>query len=81
MSRIFVSLSPAPSAGRQLGATQQVIVNAVDLAQKPAAGESQDGGEADAPEWWKIYHGLSDPEIDELDRSIRQRANLTRHVE
>lgn len=67
--------------GRQLGETQQVIVKVVDLGQEPAVGESQDGGEADVPEWWKIYDGLSDREIDELDRAIRQRANLTRHVE
>ena len=68
--------------GCQLAETQQVIVNVVEISPKPAVGESHDrGSEIDVPEWWKIYDGLSDEEIDELDRAIQQRANLTRHIE
>ena len=35
----------------------------------------------EVPEWWKVYEGLSDEEIDRLDQAIRQRANLTRVFE
>ncbi len=30
------------------------------------------------PEWWNVYEGLSDEEIDRLDKAIRERADLTR---
>lgn len=30
------------------------------------------------PAWWNIYEGLSDEEVDHLDASVRQRADLTR---
>jgi hypothetical protein len=33
------------------------------------------------PEWWSVYEGLSDAEIDRLDRAIRERAGLTRQFE
>jgi len=33
------------------------------------------------PAWWNIYEGLSEERIEELDRAIRQRANLTRDFE
>jgi hypothetical protein len=67
--------------GHELAETQQVILNVVDLDDATAAAESG-GGKPDAgvPDWWKIYEGLSDSEIDELDRAIRQRANLTRDI-
>lgn len=29
----------------------------------------------DIPDWWRIYEGLSDEEIDRLDNAIRQRAD------
>jgi hypothetical protein len=32
------------------------------------------------PEWWNVYEGLSDEEIDRLDQAIRERADLTRPV-
>jgi hypothetical protein len=39
--------------------------------------ETDDG----LPEWWNVYEGLSDAEIDRLDQAIRQRAELTRHFD
>lgn len=30
------------------------------------------------PDWWNVYEGLSDAEIEEIDAAIRQRCNLTR---
>jgi hypothetical protein len=35
----------------------------------------------DVPDWWKIYDGLSEEEIERLDQAIRQRADLTRAVQ
>ncbi|HEV3005362.1 MAG TPA: hypothetical protein VGX78_12930 [Pirellulales bacterium] len=38
-------------------------------------------GAADVPNWWRIYEGLSDEEVEKLDQAIRQRADLTRHFD
>ena len=66
--------------GTHLADHQQVIIGIVDLdrgsTDKPSAPTSEQ-----VPDWWKIYEGLSDEEVDRLDRAIRQRANLTRVFE
>ena len=68
--------------GCQLRETQQVIVSVVNLDLGPTAQESADEkGADDVPDWWKIYEGLSDEGVEELDQAIRQRADLTRHFE
>ena len=67
--------------GHQLRETQQVIVNVVNLdlaTSQPMLGSQHAN---DVPEYWKIYEGLSDAEVDQLDQAIRQRANLTRNFE
>ena len=65
--------------GHQLCETQQVIVNVVnlDLSSDVLPGATSDAG---VPEWWNVYDGLNDDEIDRLDEAIRQRANLTRDL-
>lgn len=57
--------------GRSLAESQQVVVNVLELPD-PKAG---------VPDWWNIYEGLSDEEIDRLDAAIRERADLTRTFE
>ena len=66
--------------GHQLRETQQIIVNVVNL-DLTAPSQAASGRSDDVPEFWKIYDGLSDAEVDVLDQAIRQRANLTRHFE
>ncbi|HEV3142782.1 MAG TPA: hypothetical protein VGZ47_02740 [Gemmataceae bacterium] len=65
--------------GKHLAEHQQVIISVTNLnlakADQPAAPSEE------VPEWWKVYEGLSDEEIDRLDQAIRQRANLTRVFE
>jgi hypothetical protein len=68
--------------GHELSETQQVIVNVVNAelpAENPA--ETVHQGIPDVPDWWRIYDGLSDDEVDRLDEAVRQRANLTRVFE
>ena len=65
--------------GHQLRETQQVIVNVVNLDLSAGKIESVEQS-AEVPDWWKVYDGLTDDEVDELDASI-QRANLTRRFE
>ena len=66
--------------GRQLRETQTIVLNLVNIdwnIPNPVSSCPM----PDVPDYWKIYDGLSDEEIDKLDGEIRQRANLTRHFE
>jgi hypothetical protein len=65
--------------GRELGEDQQVIIKVV-TAVTPQTAAQQEESSSEVPDWWKIYEGLSDDEIELLDKAIRQRANLTRSV-
>ena len=67
--------------GQQLRENQQVVFSVlnVDLS-KPLLAQT-DSAEDGIPEWWKVYDGLSDDEVDRLDGAIRQRANFTRVFE
>jgi hypothetical protein len=66
--------------GKRLAENQQLIISVVSLdVSKPDA--CGDENAMAVPEWWNIYEGLSDDEIDRLDQAIRQRAKLTRHFE
>ena len=63
--------------GHGLGESHQLIVNVVNIdPANQASVSTQETGEI--PDWWKIYEGLSETEIDALDQAIRQRADLTR---
>ena len=64
--------------GHQLTETQQVIVNVVDSDDATAARSQVHLTGDDVPAWWRIYEGLSDEQVDELDQAIKQRADLTR---
>ncbi len=65
--------------GHQLQESQQITVNVVNIGLNTPGPTSDDTRPA-IPDHWKIGDGLSEAEVDELDRDIRQRANLTRHV-
>jgi hypothetical protein len=68
--------------GHELRETQQVILNVVNL--DPGTSAARSCGRpflADVPDSWRVYEGLSDAEIDELDEAIRQRADLSRDFE
>jgi hypothetical protein len=47
----------------------------IDVASAPVSSVTVDA--ATVPDWWNVYQGLSDADIDELDRSI-QRLDMTR---
>lgn len=67
--------------GHELFETQQVIVKVVNGEIGATGNTEKQQAESDVPDWWKIYEGLSDEAIDELDGLIRQRADLTRETE
>jgi hypothetical protein len=65
--------------GHSLSETEQAILNVV---RRPSAdGPSIETAGNEPPEFWNIYDGLSDQEIDDLDAAIKERADLTRVFE
>jgi hypothetical protein len=46
------------------------VMNGTPVAATPAGGP--------LPEWTRVYEGLSDQQIDELEKIVLERANLTR---
>ena len=65
--------------GHGLSESQQVIVNVVDLDPGCETSPAVATG-AEIPKWRNVYEGLDEEEIDRLDASINQRANLTRDL-
>ncbi|MEX0702467.1 MAG: hypothetical protein WD069_10265 [Planctomycetales bacterium] len=71
--------------GERLCEDQRILIEVVDagasMQRATAEPPRETGAVPDVPDWWKIYEGLSDEEIDQLDEAIRQRADLTRTFE
>jgi hypothetical protein len=82
--------------GQGLSENQKIIITIVNSGvssppdEEPASGEAPSAEETgpsaqqsgdQIPDCWKVYEGLSDEEVDCLDKAIRERANLTRHFE
>jgi hypothetical protein len=71
--------------GQPLHENQQVIINVVTMGVSLPVPETDraNGSEAMSavPDWWKIYEGLSEEEIDRLDAAVNQQADLTRNFE
>jgi hypothetical protein len=65
--------------GDRLAEHQQIIISVVNL-DLASPVESDTSASAGVPEWWNMYEGLSDEEVDRLDQAIRQRADLTRSL-
>lgn len=64
--------------GHSVREDQRLLIQLTDVDKVATPHETQ---EDEIPEWWNVYEGLSDEEIEKLDRAIRQRANLTRNFE
>jgi hypothetical protein len=57
--------------GKHLAENQQVIISVVNVDLALPASE-------EVPDWWKVYEGLNDEDVDRLDQAIRPRADLSR---
>jgi len=59
--------------GRQLQENQQVVINirSVDAPNSTAGASQTDGvSTTSLPEWCNVYEGLSDEEVDQIEKSI-----------
>lgn len=88
MERIIRNVAEIDSADRRaiehligdrLAEHQQIIISVVNL-DLASPVESPIPASAGVPEWWNVYEGLNDEEVDRLDQAIRRRADLTRSL-
>lgn len=63
--------------GRELAVSQQLIISVIDLAM-PHGGDKKATQTLD--DWTTVYDGLSDAEIEAIDKDVKTRANLTRNL-
>ena len=66
--------------GHPLDADQQLVITV-----RHSEGAGADGvpekSLAELPDWCNVYHGLSEQEIDDVERVILTRANLSRSID
>jgi hypothetical protein len=70
--------------GQSLHEDQQLVISVISISSSPPPQVDEPSvarADEQVPEWWNVYEGLSDEEIDRLDQAIRERADLTRHFE
>lgn len=66
--------------GQKLTENQQLVIGVINLDLAQAAAPPAPTPDK-VPAWWNVYEGLSDEDVERLDKAIRPRANLTRVFE
>lgn len=67
--------------GERLRENQQLIIRVVNANDNHEGGEPTTKGSQTLPDWCNVYEGLSDEEIADLERTILNRADLSRPSE
>ena len=67
--------------GRRLREGQQLVIQVVNLDAVVDGPDRPTENDSALPDWCKVYDGLSDGEITELEKTILTRADLSRSVE
>jgi hypothetical protein len=67
--------------GRQLAENQQIIIQICSLSPQADSPETTKQKGASLPDWCNVYAGLSDDEVASLERTVLQRADLTRVID
>jgi hypothetical protein len=63
--------------GAQLQVNQRLLISVTDAGQTPAVSPRSKQSISD---WTGIYSGLTDEQIEAIDRDVNKRADLTRHL-
>lgn len=63
--------------GTPLQGNQRLIIKVAEIDAAPAAPPRRAQSISD---WTKVYEGLSEEQIEAIDREVKTRANLTRHL-
>lgn len=63
--------------GRQLTANQRLLISVIEVAVPPSTAPRP---AQTLDDWTTVYDGLSDEEVEAVDKVAKTRANLTRHL-
>jgi len=63
--------------GRQLAGNQRLLISVIELGTEPRP-EPRPAQTLD--DWTRVYDGLTDEEIEAVDKIAKKRANLTRNL-
>ncbi len=66
--------------GRQLHDNQRLIIQLSEIDASGASEPAETGHRQKLEDWTRIYEGLGDEEIEEIDKIVKTRANLTRNL-
>lgn len=66
--------------GHELDENQQLVI-VIKHSNGSVTPKASEGTPAELPDWCDVYKGLSDQEIDDLEKVILTRANLSRPAE
>jgi len=62
--------------GIQLGRNQRLMIKVADIDLTPTGRRSG----LTISDWTEVYEGLTDEEVEDIDRAVNTRADLTRHL-
>lgn len=66
--------------GRELQANQRLIISVTEVGECATSKTATELPRQTIEDWQKVYQGLNSEQIDAIDRIVKTRANLTRHV-
>lgn len=66
--------------GCALQSNQRLIINVLEMEVPAPAGTAGERPRQTLADWTKVYEGLSEDQIEEIDRVAKDRANLSRHL-
>lgn len=66
--------------GQALRDNQRLIIQIAEVDVSPEAGPAGTSEPQTLDQWTKVYEGLSADEVEAVDTSINERANLTRNL-
>ena len=64
--------------GAALQRNQRLVISVTEVGATPVAGTRRCG--QSISDWTDVYEGLTDEEVDAIDREVNTRADLTRHL-
>lgn len=65
--------------GRELQANQRLIINVLEVEGTVTIGPAGERAPQTLADWTNVFEGLSEVQIEDIDRIAKTRANLSRH--
>jgi hypothetical protein len=66
--------------GRELRSNQRLVINVLEIEVPAGKGAKDERPPQSLDDWTRVYEGLSDGEVNQIDEVAKTRAKLTRDV-